>query len=165
MRVLGIDFGERRIGLAISDPTCTLATPLTTVHVTGSRKEAVDRLAGLIEELRSGEGGLGAIVVGLPKRLDGSATEQTAPAERFVRRLAARTRVPIVMQDERLTSHEADARLSARYRDWRERKAKLDAAAAAVLLQEYLDGHREQAAPETDGAGDGRGEDGEEERD
>ena len=80
-----------------------------------------------------------AIVVGLPKRLDGSDTEQTLHVRRMVDRLRAVIAAPIVLQDERLSSHEADSRLALTERDWRKRKARLDAASAAVILQDYLD--------------------------
>ena len=138
MRVLGIDIGTRRVGLAISDPTQTLARPLKTLPVNG-RADAVARVLIEIERLGAEEDGLGAIVVGMPARLDGSPSEQTSHAAAFVAALAARTSVPIARMDERLTSWEADNRLARNEPDWRRRKAQLDAAAAAVILQDYLD--------------------------
>ena len=78
-------------------------------------------------------------MLGLPRRLDGSPHEQTARALAFAEALRARIPQPIVMQDERLSSVEAESRLAVRDRDWRSRKKKLDAAAAAVILQDYLD--------------------------
>jgi putative Holliday junction resolvase len=137
-RVLGIDVGERRIGLAISDASRTLARPLTTVVVNGA-DEAVDRIAAIIERLSAEEDGLGAVVVGLPMRLDGSASSATPHVRAFIDALSARTTVSIATADERLTSHEADRRLAVGERDWRRRKQKLDAAAAAIILQDYLD--------------------------
>ena len=137
-RVLGIDIGERRIGIAISDPSRTLARPLTTVVVNGA-DEAVARIAAVIERLSSEEDGLATVVVGLPLRLDGSPTGATPRVLAFIEALKARTDVTIAMEDERLTSHEAERRLAVRERDWRRRKQKLDAAAAAVILQDYLD--------------------------
>jgi len=77
--------------------------------------------------------------VGLPVRLDGSASDETARVAAFVDALKTRTNVPIVTADERLTSREAESRLAVQERDWRQRKKKLDAAAAAIILQEYLD--------------------------
>ena len=82
---------------------------------------------------------LAAIVVGVPHRLDGSPTDFTAAALDFIARLSRRVPIPVVPLDERLTSVEAEALLAERERDWRRRKAPLDAASAAVLLQEYLD--------------------------
>jgi putative Holliday junction resolvase len=136
-RVLGIDYGERRLGLAISDVSGTLARPLTTLQVTSS--DAVSIVLREVERLSSDDDGLGAIVVGLPIRLDGSANEQTLRVRAFIERLARRTALPIVSVDERLTSHEAESRLALRERDWRRRKQRLDAAAAAIMLQDYLD--------------------------
>jgi putative pre-16S rRNA nuclease len=92
-----------------------------------------------IKQLRTEDDGLGAIVVGWPRRLDGTPTDQTSFVEAFARALERRTDVPVVLQDERLSSTEAESRLAVRERDWRRRKAKLDAAAAAIILQDYLD--------------------------
>jgi putative Holliday junction resolvase len=140
MRVLGIDVGRRRIGLAISDRSRTLARPLSTVTCVGERgPEDVGRVAEEIARLALEEDGLDTIVVGLPARLDGSATGETPHVRSFIAALEARTPIPIVAQDERLTSREAEGRLAINERDWRKRKAKLDAAAAAVILQDYLD--------------------------
>jgi len=137
-RVLGIDFGARRIGLAISDPTRTLARPLMTIPVAG-RADAVERVAAEIVRLAAEEDGLASIVVGMPSRLDGTPSDQTRSVEQFIGGLRTRTSIPIAMEDERLTSHEAESRLAVRERDWRKRKAKLDAAAAAIVLQDFLD--------------------------
>jgi putative Holliday junction resolvase len=137
-RVLGIDVGGRRVGLAISDRSRTLARPLETIIV-GGEADAVDRVARRIGELAAEEDGLAGIVVGMPSRLDGSASDATPVVVRFIAALIRRTGVPIVTECERLTSREAESRLAAGERDWRRRKAKLDAAAAAVFLQDYLD--------------------------
>jgi len=137
-RVLGVDVGERRIGLAISDPSGTIARPLCTLRVT-SAVEAVTTLDREIARLAGEDDGLAAVVVGLPRRLDGSPTEMTARVEALVAALRSRTAVPIVGEDERLTSREAESRLALGERDWRRRKEKLDAAAAAVILQDHLD--------------------------
>jgi putative Holliday junction resolvase len=138
MRVLGVDVGERRIGLAISDRSRTLARPLTTLTIDGSAN-AVDRVADTITRLRAEEDGLDTVVVGLPVKLDGSANLATARAVQFIEGLRARVPVVILTEEERLTSREAESRLAQRERDWRKRKEKLDAAAAAIILQDYLD--------------------------
>jgi len=140
MRMLGIDVGRRRIGLAISDASGTLARPLTTLEVTAA--DAIDRVATEIARLAADDEGLATIVVGLPQRLDGSATEETPHVRAFIAALAARTAVPIVTEDERLTSREAESRLAMSERDWRKRKSRLDAAAAAIILQDHLDRRR-----------------------
>jgi putative holliday junction resolvase len=161
MRVLGIDFGERRIGLAVSDASGTLARPLATVPGTGDLHAAVRGVLRALAAFEQADERIDAIVVGLPKRLDGSANDQTARVEAFAALLARQGERPVVLQDERLTSYEADMLLGARERDWRVRKQKLDAAAAAVILQEFLDirrqtdvGRHESAADSQD-SGDG----------
>jgi putative Holliday junction resolvase len=134
-RVLALDIGGKRTGLAISDASGTLARPLGVITSAMPIPEVIAR----VEQLQREDDGLGAIVVGRPVRLDGSANEQTPRVETFVAALRARTPLPVVLQDERLTSVEAESRLAVNDKDWRRRKHKLDAAAAAVILQDYLD--------------------------
>jgi len=141
MRVLAVDVGQRRVGLAISDATGTIARPMTTLTVSDAG-EAVDRVVEQAARLRSESDGLSAIVVGVPVRLDGTRSEQTERVQAFIEALRAKTTLPVVGEDERLTSREAESRLAVRERDWRRRKIKLDAAAAAIVLQDYLDRHR-----------------------
>ena len=137
-RIVGLDVGERRIGVAISDATCTLARPLVALRTTGLDGNALDVTAAEISRLTADEDGLASIVVGLPRRLDGTASDMTPRVERFGERLRARTELPVIFQDERLTSREAESRLAGREKDWRARKARLDAAAAAIIHQDYL---------------------------
>lgn len=139
MRVLGIDYGARRIGLALSDATATLASPWRLLQRPPSEAETLRLLINEIAALAGDDDGLEAVVVGWPRKLNGSPTEQTPIVEAFANALRARIGVPVVLQDERLSSHEAETRLASREPDWRKRKAKLDAAAAAVILQDYLD--------------------------
>ena len=141
-RVPGVDVGDRRVGLAISDASRTLARPLTTVKVKDAA-DAVIRVAETIAALEADEDGLDAIVVGLPARLDGSPTTATPRVQAFIDALRSRTTVRIVTEGERLTSREAESRLAVNERDWRKRKEKLDAAAAAIILQDYLDRPRQ----------------------
>jgi putative Holliday junction resolvase len=141
MRVLAIDVGRRRVGLAISDPTATLARPLVTLTVAGV-DDAVRRVTEEVTRLASEEAGLDAIVVGIPAKLDGSPTDATSTAVAFMAALSAQVSLPVVAGDERLTSREAESRLAVGERDWRRRKKKLDSAAAAIILQDYLDQHR-----------------------
>lgn len=140
MRVLGIDYGARRIGLALSDATATLASPWRRLQRPPSDAETVRVVVAEVKALAAGDDGLEAVVVGWPRRLDGSPTHQTAQVETFARALEAQITVPVILQDERLSSHEAESRLAAREPDWRKRKQKIDAAAAAIILQDYLDG-------------------------
>ena len=139
VRVLGIDYGARRIGLALSDATGTLASPWRMIARPASEAETLSLMVHEITQLLTEDDGLAAVVVGWPRRLDGSPTHQTATVESFARTLGQRVSVPVTLQDERLSSHEAESRLALREKDWRRRKAKLDAAAAAVVLQDYLD--------------------------
>lgn len=129
--------GRRRVGLAVSDPSGVLARPLATLEV--GAHDAVERVAREVSRLAGEEESLAGIVVGLPARLDGSPTDQTAHVAAFIDALKTRTSLPIMGADERLTSREAESRLALRERSWKKRKAKLDAAAAAIILQDFLD--------------------------
>ncbi len=137
MRILALDLGRKRVGLAISDLTGTLARPLKTISVT--KGSLVRQIADEVDRLSQEEDGLASIVVGLPRRLDGSPTEQTAEIERVIGELRQVVKLPIDTEDERLTSREAESRLAQHEKDWRRRKMLLDAAAASVILQDYLD--------------------------
>jgi putative pre-16S rRNA nuclease len=148
VRALGIDYGRRRIGLAISDATGMLARPWKTIACAGGAARVAASLAAEIAALASEEDGLSAVAVGYPRRLSGESTGQTAPVEAIVRELRSLVDLPIVLQDERLTSREAESLLAQREKDWRKRKPLLDAASAAVILQDYLDA--QPRAPQTD---------------
>jgi putative holliday junction resolvase len=138
-RIAGLDIGKRRIGVAVSDATGTLARPVGVVRTSGLDGDALERAAAEIDRLAEEDGGLVALVIGLPLRLDGSANDMTPRVEAFAQTLGRRLSLPIVLQDERLTSIEAESRLATREKDWRARKARIDAAAAAIILQDYLD--------------------------
>jgi putative Holliday junction resolvase len=92
-----------------------------------------------IRRLGAEEDGVESIVLGLPSRLDGTANDMTPRVRAFADALRAATGLPLALQDERLSSREAESRLALREKSWRARKRKLDAAAAAVILQDYLD--------------------------
>ena len=134
-RVLALDIGRKRTGLALSDATGTLATPYGVITAQPPLAEVL-RTA---DQLAAESDGLSAIVVGRPLHLDGRASDLTADVDAFVARLRTRTTLPVFVQDERLSSVEAESRLSVGERDWRKRKPRLDAAAAAVILQDFLD--------------------------
>jgi len=141
MKLLGIDFGERRIGLAISDPDGRVAVPL------GALERASDRAAvARIAELARREG-VGGLVVGEPRGLDGARGAAAERARRFAERLAAATGLPWEAVDEALTSVEAAARLAAAGVDPRRHPDRVDAVAAQILLQEALDRRRAAGAP------------------
>ena len=149
MRVLGIDYGERRIGLALSDPTGLLARPWKTIAGVGSVDDVARVLAAEVSALQTEADGLAVVVLGWPKRLNGTAHEQTRTVEALAERLRHHVDLPVVLQDERLSSREAESVLAAREPDWRKRKLLVDAMAAAVILQDYLDG-LPRAAKDTD---------------
>lgn len=140
VRALGIDYGRRRIGLALSDATGMLARPWKAMPREGSPSQVAATLAREIVALVGEDDGLGIVVIGLPRRLSGEANEQTPHVEALVEQLRPLIDVPIAMQDERLSSREAEQLLARAEKDWRKRKPLLDAMAAAVILQDYLDG-------------------------
>ena len=140
-RVLAVDLGDARIGLAVSDPLGLTATPLEPLRAVGPRKDLaqVERVA---REL-----GTPTLLIGWPRSMDGSENERSRAARRFaeeLRRRNARWRVELV--DERLTTVEAEGLLREAGVPGRRRKNKVDGAAAAILLQGYLDGNAEIAA-------------------
>ena len=142
MRVLGIDAGSRRVGLAVSDASASLARPWQTLEAGPTPAATADRIAAAVEaEARAtlGDFDIGAIVVGLPRRLGGVDSHGTAGARALAAALGKRLGVPVHLQDERLTSREAEALLAQREPDWRERKKLIDATAAALVLQDFLD--------------------------
>jgi putative holliday junction resolvase len=150
VRALGIDYGTRRIGLALSDATGLLARPWKTIVASGGLSGVAAALVAEVKALAAEEDGLSAIAFGYPKRLSGQATDDTAAVESIVALLQSQVEVPVVLQDERLSSREAESLLAQREKDWRKRKRLLDAAAAAVILQDYLD-ERARAPRQTEG--------------
>jgi putative Holliday junction resolvase len=130
-RILGIDHGDVRIGIAMSDETAFLASPLTTV-ING--RSAADEIISLVEEHH-----VEKIVIGLPLNMDGSAGPATEKTRRFAAKLAGKTDVPIVEIDERLTTVTAHHNLREAGLDGRQRKGVVDMAAAQVILQDWLD--------------------------
>jgi putative Holliday junction resolvase len=139
VRIVGLDVGERRIGVAVSDATRTLARPIGVLRPAALESDAPRVAAAEVARLAGEEDGVASIVVGLPAHLDGSASPMTPRVKQFAAELGRLTELPVTLQDERLTSREAESRLAVGEKDWRARKAKLDAAAAAIILQDYLD--------------------------
>jgi putative Holliday junction resolvase len=137
VRILGLDPGERRIGIAVSDPMGTLAHPLQTL-VRGSREEDFAAIAALVAEHD-----VELVVVGWPLSLDGTEGPQARRVARYTDALAACLPVPVVSWDERFTTAAADEILrQIRGRKGRRRaraRGQVDAIAAAVILQSYLD--------------------------
>jgi len=123
------------------------------VPAAGGPERSAAAVAAIVQALaHSDDPELDGIVVGLPRRLNGEDTTLTPQVRAFVRALGAQTPVPVETQDERLTSVEAEARLAEREPDWRRRKALVDAEAASILLQDYLDARARR------GGGSGHGE-------
>jgi putative Holliday junction resolvase len=147
VRIMALDVGEVRIGVALSDERETLASALTTLKAVGARRDA-HSVAALARQHAAG-----SIVVGVPYRLDGSVGPQAEKVLAFAERLRRSLRLPVATWDERLTSVEAGQRLAAAGVKRRERKARLDSAAAALILQEYLDSRRAAAATLVPGSG------------
>ncbi len=150
VRALGIDYGQRRIGLALSDATGLLARPWKTIERAGSTDEVAAALAREIDGLANEDDGLSSVVVGWPRRLNGDPTDQTTAVGAVVDRLRSLITIPVFVQDERLTSREAERLLAEREKDWRKRKPRIDAAAAAIILQDYLDSRPRQSSGEDD---------------
>jgi putative holliday junction resolvase len=135
-RALGLDIGDRRIGVALSDPSEVLATPLKTI-VRLSDAGAVGQIAELIKKY-----GPGKLIVGLPYSLNGAIGKQAEKVLAFTKLIATETDVKIVMQDERLTSVSANQKLREAGKKGGKLKSGMDAAAATVILQSYLDESR-----------------------
>ena len=138
-RILSVDVGERRIGVAISDPEGRLAVPLCILE---RRSDAADVQA--IADLARAEGGE-ALVVGYPISLAGGAGPQARRVRAFARRLAEASGLPLELQDERLTSVQAERARRAGAGRARRRRAPADDLAATIILQSYLDRHRQSA--------------------
>lgn len=141
MKALGVDFGARRIGLAISDETGTLASPVTVLR---RRKGKRPPLKAMAEFARSH--GVEVLVFGLPLELSGSESDWSREVRRVARSLGDRLGLPVHMMDERMSSVRAEraVRTSGLPRGKREEKERVDAAAAAIILQDWLDRRRDQ---------------------
>ncbi len=134
MRILGVDLGERRIGLALSDSSAWLATPLAVI-AGRDLDSALQSIAELVRKHSVGE-----LVVGYPRSLDGTVGPQAQRVERAATKLRARVAVPVILWDERLSTVQAERLFHETGR--RARRDEIDAAAAAVILQSYLDTQR-----------------------
>lgn len=135
LRVVAVDLGSRRIGVAVSDATGTLASPHTVVDRSGDVAADHRRLAAIVAEV-----GAERVVVGMPLSLDGSAGTAALAAADEAEAIAAVVDVPVETYDERLTTVSAQQALRAGGTRAREQRGVIDKAAAAVLLQAWLDG-------------------------
>jgi putative Holliday junction resolvase len=141
-RILGVDWGEVRLGLALSDETQTLATPLETLTRRRGKRVPMPRLL----ELTTGHDAVGA-VVGLPLTLEGDEGESAASARDLAETIARRTGLPVELWDERMSTARALRAVREQGGSTRGRKQDVDALAAAVLLQHFLDARRPIGAP------------------
>jgi putative holliday junction resolvase len=137
MRYLGVDVGEKRVGVAISDPDGQFAVPLRTL-VRTEPDGVIDEIAALVAEEH-----VVAVIVGLPLSLDGTVGPQAESVQEFVRQLLPAVSVPVVLWDERLSTVQAEELLrrgGRTARRSRKDKGVVDTMAATVILQDYLDG-------------------------
>lgn len=136
MRILALDIGEKRIGVAVSDPSGSVATPLL---VLDAPKVLADgrELVKLVDEYE-----VESVVVGLPLSLDGSEGPQAESVRRSVKRLAGFLRVPFEFADERLSSAQASRAMGESGTSSRAARGSVDMVAAAIFLQSYLDARR-----------------------
>jgi putative Holliday junction resolvase len=137
MRALGIDFGERRIGLALSDPTGTIASPLPTLKRRAGKRPPLAAIEAMVRE-----NDVEALVLGLPLTLKGDDSDWTRTVREVGEALAKRTGLPVHLVDERFTSVIAEraVRSIGLPRGKREQKERIDAAAAVLILQAWLNG-------------------------
>ncbi len=155
-RSMGVDYGRRRIGLAVSDPSGVLASPLATLVRRRGKRAPVGRVLELARDR-----GVRRFVVGLPLAEDGGETPWTEETRAFGDRLARRSGLPVAFMDERYSSTAAEARIRSigLKRKQREDKGRIDAAAAAVVLQDWLD-ERSRASADRGARGDREDESG-----
>ena len=135
LRVLALDLGSKRVGVAVSDATALLASPVTTIERSTDRRHDRARVAALVAEEEAA-----LVLVGLPLNMDGSRGPAAEAAQAEAEALGAVLDVPVVLVDERLTTVSADRALLERGVRGPERRRRVDRAAAAVLLQAWLDG-------------------------
>jgi len=136
MRILAVDPGSKQVGLALSDPTETIATALSTLPATPA-----DTLAERIASVAAAQSAE-RIIIGLPLRLDGSRGPEAAAAERLAASVRKASGLPVQMVDERLTTAAAERSLIDGGVRREKRRASIDRVAAVILLQGHLDGLR-----------------------
>ena len=130
MRCLGLDVGDKKIGVALSDPQGILASPLTIINRT-EEKIYIEAILSIVDRNQVGQ-----IIVGLPLSMDGSIGSQAEKVRAFVYELSSHTKVPVVFRDERLSTVSAKRLLR---EVGKRKKTEDDAIAAAIILQGYLD--------------------------
>lgn len=141
MRYLGIDYGTKRTGLAVCDAAETIASPLKTIH---GQKDLLKKIAEVV-----GTEHVEAVVLGLPLNMDGSESAQTRLVLNFADRLRAFMDIPVYMQDERLSSFGAAEKLAQANFSRDKVRERLDAVAAAEILEAFLDREMSDDADQT----------------
>jgi putative Holliday junction resolvase len=135
MRLLGIDFGDKYIGIAISDELCKIATPLDTILSDGSE---ITKITELIKKYN-----ISKIIIGNPLNMDGSISKGTEKVNEFIKKLSSIITIPIELRDERLTTKEIQSRMIELDLSRKKRKKKIDSLSACLILQSYIDNHYE----------------------
>jgi len=141
MRFMGLDVGDKTIGVAISDEKGITASPLAVISRTGSLKREIGEIRRFAEQYK-----VERIVVGVPLMLDGTVGIQAQKVQAFVDELQRRIMVPVVQWDERLTTAEVERILIAAGQSRAKRKKVIDKMAAAVMLRSYMDRQRSAVA-------------------
>lgn len=139
MRILALDYGSRTVGIAMSDALGITAQPGETI--TREKENHLRRTLAQIEKLIE-DNEIGLIVLGRPVRIDGSDGTRVEKTEEFKRLLEARTKVPILWQDERLTTVEANEILADQGVAKEDRKKYIDSVAASIILRDYMNGEK-----------------------
>ena len=132
MRILAIDYGEKRLGLAISDELAITVRPLATL-LRAPKEKSFSKIKNYVEELE-----VSRIIIGLPLRLDGTKGDSALKVEKFIAELSLLVSCPIITWNEQLTSHAAEERMQQRGLNKAERIAKIDQFAALIILEDYL---------------------------
>ncbi|MCL6628796.1 MAG: Holliday junction resolvase RuvX [Armatimonadetes bacterium] len=137
MRILGLDVGDKTIGVAVSDELGITANPVCVIQRSASIKKDISEVRRLAQDYT-----VEKIVVGMPLMLDGSVGVQAQKVQAFVEELRKRTTIPVEVWDERLTTSQVERVLIEMDQSRAKRKKQLDKLAAAIILQAYMDSHR-----------------------
>jgi putative holliday junction resolvase len=138
MKILGLDLGSKTLGVAISDPSQTIASKLLTIiFQSGNYESALEQLTKVISEFE-----IAKIVLGLPKNMNGSLGFQAETSMKFKQMLEDKLQIDVVLWDERLTSKMAESMMISANLTRKKRKTKIDFVAATIILQSYLDSRK-----------------------
>ncbi len=138
MKIMAVDLGKARTGIAVCDASEMLASPVTVIHE-HDEERLLEKIAALVLEQQPKQ-----LVVGLPKNMDGSEGESAQRCRDFAEKLEQCTQLPVVLRDERGTTITAHGYLNSTDTRGKKRKAVVDAVAATIILQDYLDFRRNQ---------------------